>query len=726
MRRPNVLPVIAGLAMLVCLLLPGKAANARDDAGAAALEEIVVVAHRLPRARRDVAANVTVLSGADARLELAQTLPELLRYVPGIDFESAGTRFGAESINIRGISGNRVAIRLDGVPVADHFTVGSFSNATRNLAHSGFVRQVEVLHGPASAMYGSDAIGGVVSMQTYTAQDMGGNGGLFASNYGGATNSTSVTAMQAVTGGNLSIAAGIAYHDGEEAEAAAARGSLDRVDAESRAGFADLSYEDEIGGTWHARYFRRDSEAESSLESMLGAGRFRSTTALRGNDEQLAEIVSLEYASQQFPGLDGAVIRAYQQSSVTEQQTYDERGNAARPVAIDRLFEFEQESRGVEASFLRSVAFGNVNHDIGFGVDFRRREADEFRDGIESGLDDGATTRIILGEEFPLRDFPVSVTREWGAYAEDSIGFDNWSVIAAVRWDRYEMQPEIDAIYVADYPFAEPVSITSSEISPKLGIIARLSESSEGYLQYAHGFRAPPYEAANFSLDIPRFNIRAVPNPDLRAERSDSIEGGFRWRSDRASAYISVFHTQYEDFIEPRVNIGIDPVSGRVLFQSQNIDKAAITGIEAGGSAELDDWVSGLAVDALLFAARGRNHQNDEPLNSVGPPQLVLGASLAQPGSRWHLRMQAVFTASWSERDQTNGELYEPAGHAVFDAYLAFRASPNVMLRAGVRNLTDTTYWSWTDIGGLQPDDPTIPYLSQPGRSFSAGFDIEW
>ena len=59
-----------------------------------------------------------------------------------------------------------MAILVDGVPLADQFDTGSFSNATRDFIDAGLIQGIEVLHGPASALYGSSAIGGVVSVRT--------------------------------------------------------------------------------------------------------------------------------------------------------------------------------------------------------------------------------------------------------------------------------------------------------------------------------------------------------------------------------------------------------------------------------------------------------------------------------------------------------------------------------------------------------------------------------
>jgi hemoglobin/transferrin/lactoferrin receptor protein len=132
---------------------PGLADTSSD-----VIDQLVVVAHKDERSIREIAANVTVVSRADLDDQLATTINDVLRYLPGIDYEAAGARFGTEGINIRGIGGNRVAIVVDGVPLSDHFDVGSFSNATRDFVDAGLVQNVEVLHGPASALYGSSAI----------------------------------------------------------------------------------------------------------------------------------------------------------------------------------------------------------------------------------------------------------------------------------------------------------------------------------------------------------------------------------------------------------------------------------------------------------------------------------------------------------------------------------------------------------------------------------------
>ena len=116
------------------------------------LDPLVVVASKSPRPLSEVAAQVTVIDAATIRNNMAEDLDGVLKYEPGIDLESSGTRFGASSINIRGIGGNRVAIEQDGIPVRARFAVGAFSNGGRALVETDRIKRVEVLHGPVHSI----------------------------------------------------------------------------------------------------------------------------------------------------------------------------------------------------------------------------------------------------------------------------------------------------------------------------------------------------------------------------------------------------------------------------------------------------------------------------------------------------------------------------------------------------------------------------------------------
>ena len=194
----SVTPAAAAALALLAVPAVSSAGNLPDDE---AIDQLVVVAHKDERSIRDLAANVTVLSRGELNAELATSIGDAFRYVPGVDYEGAGTRFGSEGINIRGIGGNRVAILVDGVPLTDQFDTGSFSNATRDFIDAGLIQDIEVLHGPASALYGSSAIGGVVAVRTPDPSDIarrGEFGGEFLGTWRGTDNSAHGQAIVAL------------------------------------------------------------------------------------------------------------------------------------------------------------------------------------------------------------------------------------------------------------------------------------------------------------------------------------------------------------------------------------------------------------------------------------------------------------------------------------------------------------------------------------------------
>ena len=709
-------------------LCPSPPASAADEvlSDAAPLEQITVVAHKDPRSIRDVAANVTALSRDSLQDQLATSINDAFRYVPGIDHDGAGTRFGTEGVNIRGIGGNRVAMLIDGVPLSDQFDVGSFSNATRDFMDAGLVQSIEVLRGPSSALYGSSAIGGVVAARTPDPAELS-TGGDALVTWHGHDASRHARLLTAVGDRERGLLFGASWRDGEQADSAAADAALDTRNYRRRTGLVKFVADDRRGGTWRLSATHQDSDIESNLRSLLGSGRYRSTTALLGDDSYTMDMLNVSYDFRAERRLfDSGVARAYYQQADIEQFTLDERANARTPVSIDRFFSFEQQTRGVELNLWKDLVTHIASHRLGAGLVYRDHVVEEYRDGLQTTLATGEQTNNLLGEEFPLRDFPISRVVEMGAYIEDTLSFGDWVVIAAVRADRFELRPRLDSMYAEDYSFSELVALTESDISPKLGLIYQATAEIDIYAQYSHGFRAPPYADVNVGLEVPLFNVRAIPNPDLKSESSDGLELGVRHVGADSTARLAVFHTRYMDFIESKVRLGVDPESGRVLFQSQNLRGAEIEGVEATLSSRFGGERRAWALDISAYYASGRNTETDERINSVGPAQAVVGLSWYSVTERRQLQLRTTLTDDWTGHDASGEPLFEPSGYALLDFYLMQQFGQNTSLRVGLHNLANRTYWHWADVRGLSPDDPMLPYLARAGRSASLSVNINW
>ncbi len=723
-------PVLRRVSVLVISAYAGIAQLSLADESAVSAErpadEIVVVANKSARSVREVAAHVTVVNREQLAADIAVSAADIFRYTPGIDSEESGTRFGSEGITIRGIGGNRVAMILDGVPLPEQFSVGSFSNATRDFLNAGLLQRIEVLHGPGSALYGSNAIGGVVAATTpdpATVAGRSGTGGELGYLQHDADRSEHGIGLAALSNKQWGVLLGASYRDGAEMSSALAP-RIDQRDYQRRSALVKLKFDSAATGSWGLNMIHQDSATDSELVSFLGVGRFRSTTALHGDDRNRMQLLSgtWEFGSGE-QWFDDGVLRIYQQSSWTQQKTLDERASASRPVAINRLFEFKQSVRGGELVLHRQLETGDTQHRLSAGIEYREQSTEEFRDGLETGLVDGVASSVILGEAFPLRDFPNSETSEWGLFAEDTLRIGNWTFLAGVRMDRYKLRPLDDAVFAEDYPFITPVPISEADLSPKLAVTYRHGDRMDLYLQYAQGFRAPPYADANIGLELPVFNIRAVPNPELRSEHSAGIEAGIRWQGEWLQLHVAWFRTDYEDFIESRVRIGTDPDSGRILFQARNLREARIDGIEAGWELALP---ADIQLDGSLYRARGENRESGTYLNSVGPAQAVLGVSWQPLDRAYSARLQVTATEAWERRDETVAALFKPPGHIVLDLYGSRTVGEHLTLRAGVRNILDRTWWNWSSVRGLSPDDVLIPYVAQPGRNFGLSAHYSW
>jgi vitamin B12 transporter len=149
------------------LAAPATAQEARDTA---VLRDVVVTAAGVPTEQRQAPATITVLDGAELRARGITTLADALREVPGVAVARTGSFGATTSLFVRGGERDYVKVLIDGVPAND--PGGDFDFAHLSVAE---IERIEVVRGPASVLYGSDAVSGVVHVITRR-----GRGGLQA------------------------------------------------------------------------------------------------------------------------------------------------------------------------------------------------------------------------------------------------------------------------------------------------------------------------------------------------------------------------------------------------------------------------------------------------------------------------------------------------------------------------------------------------------------------
>lgn len=164
---------LATLAAALGALSPAANAQEAEPASEPRMREVSVTATRTERAVDDVPATVTIIDSSQMERELVRDIRDLIRYEPGISAPNDPDRFGATGFNIRGLTENRVVLQVDNVRLPDfyRFSIGPFNTVPRNFVDLDSLKRVEILRGPSSSLYGSDALGGVVSYLTKDPSD---------------------------------------------------------------------------------------------------------------------------------------------------------------------------------------------------------------------------------------------------------------------------------------------------------------------------------------------------------------------------------------------------------------------------------------------------------------------------------------------------------------------------------------------------------------------------
>ncbi len=714
----------SALFLLVVIFLPLPALaqeDATEESEQGTVDQIIVVAHRQPRMTSEVAGTVTVIGSEQMERDMVVDMSNLVRYEPGVEVDGGGTRFGFNGFRIRGIGGNRTAIVIDNVPAADRFSIGSFADTGRGLMELGLADRVEILRGPASTLYGSKALGGVVSVTMLDVDDV-----LTDTRRGSRINTIGATDSNRLR----LTAATAARRDAQSLLLAAAGQRAGEVDV---AGRPDDTPLDDLDRRQAAVMLRGGTETangrlrltldglretrDSDLKAILGHERFAATTELLGDDRRHQWRMLLDHHFDTTGPIDRGHWRLWHKRSDTRQESFERRALASGPIELYRRFEFQQDHTGLGADLESDIEAFQWRHRLGYGFELTRAELTSLRDALQTDLVSGQSSNVVLGERFPLRDFPKSRVTELGIYIHDEIRL--WrggpTISPGLRFEYYDMAVVGDPLFESAFPNATTTDLSTTAWLPKLGLLWPLGDAMELFAQYARGFRAPPFEDVNIGLEIPMFNIRAIANPDLEPERGRTTEAGLRWRGDNTLAELAIFRNDYRDFIQTRAPIGFDPASGFIQFQSINRDSVRIEGGEMRLRQSLP---ANLTAELAGEWSRGKDRITGRALPEVSPPRLIAELSWLAPSERWETRVVLSAVRGQRQLDDEQGEtLFSPPGHATVDLMARWFPRHDLTVGFGLFNLADRQYWRHANVIGRNPDDPLLPLLADPGRS---------
>jgi len=719
------------------------------------LPEMLVVATRTKKHWLDTPGSVLVLTDDDMQKNGVQDIGGLAKYDPTVslpyDFASGDGAYaygqsGYGSINIRGVEGNRIAMELDGVRQAPQYVSTSFDMGSnggaggvgRDYFDPAMFEMVEVLKGGASALYGSDALGGVVSFTTPDPEHLLGGrdgGGLLRTQYFSVNDSVAIQAGGAVKKRDTSVLLLLAHREGQETQN---HGEIAPNPAEFTSDSVLLKAE-QLHGDHLFRLTFENFERDTYIDAQSAADSSFSLYNDFVHNDQLLErersSIQWEYTPE-GEWLEQATAHLYWQDSRSSSKS----DSASKPLVIGGL--------PIPGSIItRRQTIDFQTEIVGFNSTVTKKFGAE--DGISQlamvGIDvsaeqgENAFSRVNTGEAADRISFSPSETDRAGMFVQDEITLQKkWIITPGMRVDWQSIKPDPNDAYLerlstlGTSTYRLPESYDNLALSPRLSVAWKPSSSIQWYGTYAHGVRNPSAEQLSMIFDHPPDGANpvgtiTVPNPNLREEKSDAFELGVKGEGDAGRFQTAAFYTRYADFIESGVLTGRVDDEGRDIVTTVNRGDSVIYGFEMGGTLEAGHWWSeaqGWSVGLNTGKSVGINRTDKTWLNSVEPWKTVASFGYDAPSGQYGGRFTGTYVDDVTRvDDSTNqGEFYRPPSWFTLDLGLYWRPQEDLTINVGLNNMLDEKYWTWGSVrrgdghlGGNSITDRT----TAPGRNFS-------
>ncbi len=702
------------------------------------LDTVQVTAHNREKPLEETAPSASVVSRHKLDDRLSRDISDATRFEPGVEVASDPNRRGNAGYSIRGMDGNRILMLIDGQRLPDAYAGGGNGNGAvsgRDFVELETLRAIDVVRGPSSSLYGSDAIGGVIGYRTLTADDFveaeQGVGGSVKAFGGNANDGWGGSAALGVKGEKTDALLMFTHRDGHQTDnqgnkdvAGAVRTTPNPQDWQSDNVLAKLGYRPDANQRLELtlEHYRRDTDTRL-LNTLYGSYVNARGRLVRGlNDQTAADHVqrdrfALSWEGRQLGPFERLAVQLYQQRLDNADNALERYADGSRIVSD---YNFRQTITGVRLDADQRLDWLGARHWLQWGADVSQADTSRPRMKTQHSAS-GGVSNTVGGETFPNKTFPDSTSIRVGLFVQDEIRLaGDLTLSPALRWDQFRMSTQPDQAY-ANSQGQLVAGFSDSAFSPKLGLSVPMGGGLTGFAQLATGFRAPPFDDANMAFANRTYGYQVVANPNLKSETSKGLELGLKGRWGSVDFGLTAFANRYRDFIEQQ-SLGM--VNGLLTYQYQNIGRVNIRGVEGRVA-----WrpAPGWQLQASLAYARGDNLDDNTPLASIAPLTGVLGLRFDQDSAGGELLLTAVARNSRIPVQTAAGAAsFAAPGYATLDLTAWWRPLKNTTVRAGVFNLLDRKYWKAADVRGMSATDATLDRYTQPGRNLSASVEYRF
>ncbi len=681
-----------------------KGANYDRIAG----ETVVITAARTQKALLDTDASVAVVTGKETQLLNRDSVPELLSTQSSLNIVSDGTP-GAKRVAIRGEHSNRTLVMVNGDRISDQKT----KSGAPMLMNPYFIDRIEVVKGPASVLYGSDAIGGIVNVITKqaSANPIDVEAGV---GYNSATSSFTEFMNATGTVDRFKYAVG-AFNDNAGDLRIADGRYVDNTAYRAHGFNADLSYDvtDKLTLGYNGELYISSSEVSTTTD-------YPAYQNFRGSMPKWNRMKHKLY----FKAVDlNDYVAAVDGSFYYQTNDKDYLNTPYAGVDIDVANEQESFGANLQAEFSLSDTFYLVT-------------------GYEGRLDKAKAYSVMDLDMSTLMGghLPSGMPYKRMVHTFDDAGFKQqnhaiYSMLSTYITDELTLNTGIRYNYVkneagtttmggmnyfaAPKPGMPPVAPakvkitahddqTDSKLLGSVGLVYRPFENGAFRANWSQGFRSPTMQELFITTSTGEMQYG---NPNLKPEESDNFEIGFRWDDGALAADFAVFYTMADNYIETQKVIKPNP-TGRpnISYTFQNIAQATTYGSDLSLAYLIDGTYEpyvNLTYLVREYEIDGKSSKNN------GTPRWSGNAGLRYYGSTFNVDGYAKFADNSKNDDIAESSYigaYNLAGFVTWNLAVSahFGSNDQFTAYAALENIFDKKYM-------------TNELIHDAGRSFSLG-----
>ena len=701
------------------------------------LDTITVAASKTEERAIDALAPVSVVTLEQIQGLQPNRLSGILYQIPGVSVQERGDD-PATVINIRGLQDfGRVAVVVDGARQnyqrSGHNANGSF------FLDPELVGGVDVVRGPTANIYGSGAIGGVVSFRTKDINDVVRPGERWGVDMTGSGGTNSARGLGSIFGGvradpNVDVFGGAVYRtqgnykDGNGTE-------IGNTGNEIAAGLMKVTvrpadgHEIKLGGIFQDYQYNIGQPNRGPVATAAQRALFQGSSVYASDAKNYTGTLTWKYnkpsdnlwdwnLSLYGNRTDNDQTKTAHISTTPSAYCGGRFGNNVSGCVGDKRG-YVLDTLGIDVYNTTRFNVGDWRNAVTFGVD-------AFQDDVRTS-DSRGNSNITT---------PSGLRTVSGGFAQLKQNYSTWfEAVSAIRYDRYELHSPTVATGGGGDRFSPKITIG---VTPVAGFTP--------YVSYAEGYRAPAITETLISgahatgggpafFNCPGGTVGLfcfLPNANLRPEVGKNKEIGLNLKYDGIFAANDSFRGKFNVFRND-VDGYIDLVASRPVpvppfgsfsqfYQYQNIAQARIEGVEAETMYDAGLWYVGVAGHLI----RGKNVATNIGLATITPRKITTTGGVRL------LDRRLILAAQWSSFGANNDVPagYLPAtGYELVNLYLTWNATKDIVFSASIDNLLNQYYRPYA-IPGSSTDGTTqndVLWSSPgPGRVYKAGLKIHF